>query len=69
MDENASAQRSRMKRPGWGQLLSMAIAIGVLFGTGAGVANHDLVSGIVVGVIIVILTLIIAALILRRRQR
>jgi drug/metabolite transporter (DMT)-like permease len=68
MGENPSAQRPRMKRPSWGQLLSMAIAIGVLFGTGAAVANHDPLLGIVVGATIVVLMSISSALVLRGRQ-
>src|SRR5690349_2566308 len=55
MGENPSASRPGMKRQSWGQLLSMAIAIGVLFGTGAAVANHDPLIGVVVGATIVIL--------------
>ena len=68
MGENPSAPRPGMKRQSWGQLLSMAIAIGVLFGTGAAVADRDPLIGMVVGATIVIVVSISSALLLRRRQ-
>ena len=63
MGENPSAQRPRMMRPSWGQVLGIA----VLFGTGAAVANHDPLTGIVVATITIVES-ISAALVLRRRQ-